>query len=37
MIDPMVLLVLMIVACWVIREVCGVLERRQRKARGDHR
>ena len=37
MIDPMALLVLMIVVCWVIREVYGVLDRRQRKARGDRR
>ena len=37
MIDPMALLVVMIVACWTLREVCGVLERRQRKVRGDRR
>ena len=37
MIDPMALLVVMIVACWALREVCGVLDRRQRKARGNRR
>ena len=37
MIDPMALLALMIVACWLLREVCGVLAKRQRRARGDRR
>lgn len=37
MIDPMTYLVLMIIACWVLREVCGLLDRRYRKARGDRR
>lgn len=37
MIDPMTFLVLMILACWVLREVCGVIDRRQRRARGDRR
>lgn len=34
MIEPMSFLVLMIVASWVLREVCGLIDRRQRKARG---
>ena len=37
MIDPMALLALMIVACWAIRELCGLIDRRYRKARGDRR
>lgn len=37
MIDPRTLLALMILACWVLREVCGVIDRRQRRARGDRR
>jgi len=34
MIDPMTLLVLLILACWVLREVCGLLVSRERKVRG---
>ena len=37
MIDPMALLVVMIVACWVLRELCGLVDRRHRRARGDRR
>ena len=37
MIEPMTLLVEMILACWVLRELCGVIDRRQRRARGDRR
>ncbi len=37
MIEPMTLLVVMILACWVLRELCGVIDRRQRRARGDRR
>ncbi len=37
MIDPMTLLVLIILACWVLREACGLIDRRHRRARGDRR
>lgn len=37
MIDPRTLLVLMIVACWVLYEVCRHLDRRYRKARGERK
>lgn len=37
MIDPMALLSVMIVVCWVLRELCGLIDRRQRRARGDRR
>lgn len=37
MIDPMALLVVMIVACWALLELCGVIDRRQRRARGERR
>lgn len=37
MIDPMALLLVMIVVCWVLRELCGLIDRRQRRARGDRR
>jgi len=37
MIELMTYLVLMILASWVLREVCGLIDRRQRKARGDRK
>lgn len=37
MIDPMVILIILVLACWALREVCGLIDRRQRKARGDRR
>jgi hypothetical protein len=37
MIDPETLLVLMILACWGLFEVCRLIDRRQRRARGDRR
>jgi hypothetical protein len=37
MIDPMSFLLLLVLACWAIRELCGLIDRRHRKARGDHR
>lgn len=35
MIDPRTYLVLMILACWALREACGLIDRRQRRARGE--
>lgn len=35
MIDPMTYLVLMVLACWALREVCGLVQRKHRKAGGD--
>lgn len=35
MIDPRTYLVLMILACWGLREVCGIIDRQQRRARGE--
>lgn len=37
MIEPMSFLVLLVLACWALREVCGLVQRKQRKARGDRR
>jgi len=37
MIHPMTFLLLLVIACWVIRELCGLIASRQRKARGDRR
>lgn len=37
MIDPMTCLVLMILASWVLRELCGLIDRRHRRARGDRK
>ena len=37
MIDPRTLLVLMILACWALYEVCRRLNDRYRKARGDRK
>jgi hypothetical protein len=37
MIDPMTFLVLLLLASWGLRELCGLIDRRQRKARGDRR
>lgn len=35
MMHPMTLLLLLVLASWAIREVCGLVQRKQRKARGD--
>lgn len=35
MIDPMPYIVLLLIGSWVLREICGLVHRAQRKARGD--
>lgn len=37
MIHPMTFLLLLVLACWALREVCGLVQRKHRKARGDRR
>lgn len=37
MIDPMTYLILLVLGCWLLREICGLVHRAQRKARGDRR
>lgn len=37
MIEPKSFLLVLVLACWAIRELCGLIDRRYRKARGEHR